>query len=349
MPIKLSICIPTYNRLNFLPGTVDSILKQYVAGLQIVISDNCSTDGTKEWVNKLIGDHPEYNIKYYCWDKNMGADLNYMKAIEIADGEYCWFMGSDDQIKEGAVKLILSKLSNEYDAMLFCRTLCDVNLIPYGKDYALRKKLNEGLFDFSNNDELTFYLRMATNLSALFSYLSTIIIKKTAWEEIVLDDTFIGSAYSHVFKIFSFLRKGGVLYYSKESIVFTRVGNDSFQTQHINDRLVLDLDGYFKLANHFFPSDLRMKNCFWIPLRRWHSWKSLYKARINVQNEKEWIILRRKLLMLNFSKVKLLTISYSYPMFNLLLKIHQFFIKKASDKLRFNSYMPFRSLYSREK
>ena len=53
--VLLSICIPTYNRETYLAKTLDSIVNQNIFlssdDINIVISDNCSTDGTEALVN----------------------------------------------------------------------------------------------------------------------------------------------------------------------------------------------------------------------------------------------------------------------------------------------------------
>ena len=75
----LSICIPTYNRGNYLRKCLQSIeiqldKKPHLQNLvEIVISDNHSTDTTKEVVNEFI---PKFShIKYVVNEKNVGFDL----------------------------------------------------------------------------------------------------------------------------------------------------------------------------------------------------------------------------------------------------------------------------------
>jgi len=321
MKIKLSICIPTYNRIEFLPGTIKSILDQYTSEMQIVISDNFSTDGTKEWVQELIATHPECNIKYFYYDKNMGADFSYMKVIEIADGEYCWFLGSDDQIKDGAVKNVVSKIINGYDTLLFCRTNCDYHLTPIRIEFALKKGIQEGTYNFSDKYELIRYFKNARDLSALFSYLSTIIVKKSVWDNIPLEQSFIGSAYSHVYKILALLLNGGILFYSSETIVFTRFKNDSFTIGKNIDRFLLDINGYKRLGEYFFPNSEELKYYFWEALRNTRSWYSLFIARINVGCKKDWRLVEKELISVGYNKIKLLFISNTFLLFKLLQRI----------------------------
>ena len=109
MKSRLSICIPTYNRETFLKELLDSIISQADPDeVQIAISDNASSDQTKELVENIRLSYP--NIAYFRWGENMGADRNYLKAVEISNGDYCWLMGSDDLIPSGAIKNMCRRL-----------------------------------------------------------------------------------------------------------------------------------------------------------------------------------------------------------------------------------------------
>ena len=97
---KLSVCIPTYNRGEFIGQTIQSIIDaaEGIDVTEIAVSDNSSNDNTREVIEYSRRKFP--NLTYFCWDKNMGADRNFLKVVEIASGEYCWFMGSDDRAEK---------------------------------------------------------------------------------------------------------------------------------------------------------------------------------------------------------------------------------------------------------
>lgn len=82
----LSICIPTYNRSVYLEKSIKSIIKtdEFKNGkIEIVISDNCSTDNTEEMTNNYTSKYK--NIKYYKNEKNV-KDLNFAIALERGSG-----------------------------------------------------------------------------------------------------------------------------------------------------------------------------------------------------------------------------------------------------------------------
>ena len=87
MPL-LSICIPTYNRANYLEKTIINIIEQEIFinsnYIEIVISDNCSTDNTKEIVLKYLRAFPN-KIIYNRNDKNI-YDANFEKVLLLGHG-----------------------------------------------------------------------------------------------------------------------------------------------------------------------------------------------------------------------------------------------------------------------
>lgn len=78
MSISLSMCIPTYNRASYIGEAIHSIIIQledeFKDKVEIIISDNGSTDNTEEIVGIYQKIHS--NIKYYRHDKNMGYECN---------------------------------------------------------------------------------------------------------------------------------------------------------------------------------------------------------------------------------------------------------------------------------
>lgn len=106
----LSICIPTYNRAKLLEKSLKSIIHQNrFDEIEVVISDNCSTDRTKQIAEKYTSKYE--NIKYYRNDKNI-KDENFPKVLNLATG--CLRKLSNDKIVyvDGAIEKILIMIEN---------------------------------------------------------------------------------------------------------------------------------------------------------------------------------------------------------------------------------------------
>lgn len=108
--IVLTIAIPTYNRCEILRKTIESIINQKTDDIEILISDNASTDNTEN----MLKQYPD--IKYYRNESNIGAEANFIKCYERAKGQYVMLFGSDDIMLEGKLKYIMAFLKqNELD------------------------------------------------------------------------------------------------------------------------------------------------------------------------------------------------------------------------------------------
>jgi abequosyltransferase len=102
----LTIAIPTYNGSKEIQILLDSIFSQLdnTKGVEILVSDNNSTDQTAVVVKK----YPD--VVYYCNEINFGFDKNVALSIEKAKGEYVWVIGNDDFLELGAIKRVMEVL-----------------------------------------------------------------------------------------------------------------------------------------------------------------------------------------------------------------------------------------------
>jgi len=95
----LSICIPSYNRLDCLENCLNSILisSKNVKNFEfeVCVSDNCSDQDPIQIINKY---NQEFKIIYNRNPENLGFALNAIKALKIATGKYAWLIGNDDLI-----------------------------------------------------------------------------------------------------------------------------------------------------------------------------------------------------------------------------------------------------------
>ena len=107
----VSISIPTYNRAYLLEKSLAALCRQIDEGnfheqVEIVISDNCSTDQTKQLVEDIIRKN-KYRIVYNCNAQNLGVIKNILKLAEFSTGKYWMFYGDDDIVPPGALKQLI--------------------------------------------------------------------------------------------------------------------------------------------------------------------------------------------------------------------------------------------------
>lgn len=94
---KVSIMIPTYNQEKYIRNTIISVINQDYDNIEIVISDDASSDNTESIVKEIIRETPERDIKYVKRSSNLGNIANYHDTLEnIVTGEYVLNLDGDD-------------------------------------------------------------------------------------------------------------------------------------------------------------------------------------------------------------------------------------------------------------
>ena len=99
---KVSICIPTYNRKNYLRETLESVFAQTYKNYEVVVVDDGSTDGTEQMIKQS-----NYPIRYF-WQKNQGEPSARNKLLKLAEAEYITFIDSDDLLFPDAVEELVN-------------------------------------------------------------------------------------------------------------------------------------------------------------------------------------------------------------------------------------------------
>ena len=108
--VKLSVCIPTYNRPEQFKRMLSGLLPQITDEVEIVVRDDSTTGRTKEIFDLMIT-NKNIRYQYFSGDK-IGLDAASLFLFEHAIGEFVWLFSDDDEILSGSIyevnKLITS-------------------------------------------------------------------------------------------------------------------------------------------------------------------------------------------------------------------------------------------------
>jgi glycosyltransferase involved in cell wall biosynthesis len=108
----VTIAIPTYNRADaYLREAIQSAINQTYPNLEIIISDNCSSDDTE----LIVESFNDPRIQYYRHDENIGANNNFNFCLKKATGVFFLLLHDDDLIDEGFVKKCIDVAKNRLD------------------------------------------------------------------------------------------------------------------------------------------------------------------------------------------------------------------------------------------
>jgi len=104
----VSIAMSTYNGEAFLQEQLESILNQTYTNLEIIISDDCSTDNTVEIIQEYK--NKDKRITFHQNEKNIGFVKNFEKAISLCNGEFIALSDQDDIWKRNKIEIYLNEI-----------------------------------------------------------------------------------------------------------------------------------------------------------------------------------------------------------------------------------------------
>ena len=106
----VTIGIPTYNRADkFLISSLKSALCQTYKNIEIIVSDNCSTDNTES----IVKDLTDPRVRYTKHPHNIGANNNFNYCIEQARGQYFLLLPADDLIDEDFIETCMNAVDGD--------------------------------------------------------------------------------------------------------------------------------------------------------------------------------------------------------------------------------------------
>lgn len=106
--IILTVAVPTFNGEMTIGSMLEILLPQCTDKVEVLISDNCSTDRTPEIIKEF---QKKYSfIKYVRNKENIGSDRNFLQCMRMALGNYVILISDDDIIIDGAIETILTFL-----------------------------------------------------------------------------------------------------------------------------------------------------------------------------------------------------------------------------------------------
>ncbi len=112
----LSIGLPVYNGEHYLPETIDSLLAQSYTDFELIISDNASTDSTREICQRYA--EQDARIKYCRSETNRGAAWNFNNTVDLARGKYFKWAAHDDLHHPDFVKKCIEVLDTAPSVVL---------------------------------------------------------------------------------------------------------------------------------------------------------------------------------------------------------------------------------------
>ena len=202
--VLLSICIPTYNRGWCIKQQIEMLSKSSSiqhGSVDVLISDNCSTDDTQLIVEEAI--LSGFNCTYIRNDANLGMDGNFISCFKKARGKYVWILGDDDFIYPESIEKIIEVLSSDKEYGLLH---IDMNV----------DKTRPRFIHFSDKDlflkHISYWITFLSGNIVNSKYISQIALEKyvgTYFSQIPVYLTALGTENNNLiinFKVFDFAK-----------------------------------------------------------------------------------------------------------------------------------------------
>lgn len=116
--MKISICIPTYNRAVHLANCLNSIALSDSVGIdfEVCVSDNCSSDDTQSVIRAAVGKLP---IRCRRNSENVGIPRNFLSVVNMAQGDFAWLLGDDDLLLPTGLRRLSTLIDRHSDVEFF--------------------------------------------------------------------------------------------------------------------------------------------------------------------------------------------------------------------------------------
>ena len=313
---KVSVIIPNYNHADHLQQRIDSVLNQTYKNFEVIILDDCSTDGSRHVIDQYKS-HSRIASMVFNENNSGSPFLQWKKGIELAKGEWIWIAESDDYADERFLETLISAAQGHQNVGLI---YCDSKIVGGRNDVAetfatfknKKFRTDRWSYNYVNNglDEIETYLLPEGTINNS----SAVLFNKKAIEEtnpFDLNLRYIGDKYAFV----KVLSKSNIVYV-KDALNYYR---NPFNTKHA-DRFI----NYFE--EQFLVFDWAQKN-----LTITNQKKFLKGFHSNTRNSlfRNWdrskLLLYRKLFQLNPSLLmKSVSQNFLAPFISIFKKVKRF-------------------------
>lgn len=120
---KVSAIVPNFNHGRFLAQRLDSILAQTYPNVDIIVLDDCSSDGSREVIDGYVERYPGRITKIYNETNSGGVFNQWRKGVDAVDGQIVWICESDDFCEPDFVEKLVPYFADDSVQIAFGRIL----------------------------------------------------------------------------------------------------------------------------------------------------------------------------------------------------------------------------------
>lgn len=199
-----------------------------------------------------VGAQPNWpQLRYVRLPKKGGIDADLAESIRLARGEYCCCSAATHIMRSGALERAMQWLEQSHDVFVSKHGNCEANMNALG-DHTVFRSDAVRIAELSDPLQRRRYLSEAMTSEAEFSFMGGLIVSRSMWLSIPNTQEFMGSCWGQVARLLTADQTHLRLCYVGEVWLDRRGGNDSFLDRGFVNRLRIAVDGYQRIADHYF-------------------------------------------------------------------------------------------------
>ncbi len=197
----LSVCVPTFNRKAYLreclASIFDSVSRCSCRDIEIIVSDNASSDGTADFVRQF--QQSGHDLLYMRQESNIGPHANFRAVAEHANGKYVWIFGDDDKMAPDAVGVVLERIRRGAEAVI-----CNAAL--FSRDF--RQLVKPRFIGLDSDISLTSPDRVMELFGGHMGYISGTILNREAFLRVPFPEymSFVGDGTCFLYAAYCAIR-----------------------------------------------------------------------------------------------------------------------------------------------
>ncbi len=309
---KIDILLATYNGEKYLKEQIDSLLNQTYNNIQIIISDDCSTDKTREILKEY---EKNENIKIFYQEENLGYVKNFEFLLKQVENNLYMLCDQDDVWKKEKIEKTVEKLEKEnLDLVFGDLEVVDEKLNTIHKSYNKYMHMENKIKKYINDYKLQYLYNCMTGCTILSKKkFLTKILPLPINSKYMIHDYWIGLIVSLNGKI-GYLETPYILYrqHGKNQVGTKKASKTCKKIEEIRDFSIDIRIGVFdtyilredifderlkkqnKEALEYFKMLKTKKNC---NFRKWNIFYKLYKTETIAQFIKNFLVLNMPFLI----------------------------------------------------
>jgi glycosyltransferase involved in cell wall biosynthesis len=226
---SVSVIVPNYNHARYLRRRVDSIVDQTYQDFELILLDDCSTDGSRE-VLQSYADDPRVRIEFN--DENTGTPFKqWNRGVRMARGRYIWIAESDDYAGPRFLERMVPVLEEQSEVTFaYCRSWRvgeDEQIRGYADSYLDRFDALHWKSDFVTDGReecRRFFVLCAPVWNA-----SAVLFRKDMYERVGMADEKM--CISGDYKVWAEMALAGKIGYVSEPLTYYRTHTENVRTR----------------------------------------------------------------------------------------------------------------------